>query len=142
MIPAAAARSEPLARIVSVPLPSVPLTTCEMGGKFVNEKALALALKVTTLCAACAVTRATLADDGRRRTALACPFTSVDVEAETSCAPGDAVNVTGCPGAGLPRLSVSWTVRGAANTAPGAPVWPFPLSTASVIGTEAAARMV
>ena len=37
-------------------MPRVPLTACEIGGKFVSEKALALALNVTTLCAACAVT--------------------------------------------------------------------------------------
>src|ERR1700721_4264394 len=141
MIPAAAVSSEPLARIVSVPLPSVPLTTWDIAGKFVNENAAALALNVTTLCAACAVTRARLAEEGRRRTALACPLVSVDVEDETSCAPGEAVNVTGCPGAGLPRLSLSTTVSGVASRAPAAPVWPSPLRTASVVATEDAARM-
>src|SRR5271170_2500362 len=100
MIPAAAVSSDPLARIVSPPLPRVPLTACDSAGKFVSEKAAALALNVTTWCAACAVTRARLADGGRRSTALACPFASVAVEAETSCAPGDGVNVTACPGAG------------------------------------------
>src|SRR5579863_9555161 len=142
MIPAAAASSDPLSRIVSGPLPSVPLTTCEIAGKFVNENAAALALNVTTLCAACAVTSATLADKGKRRTALACPFASVNVETETSFAPGDAVNVTGCPGAGFPRLSFNTTVSGVARTAPGAPVWPSPLRTARVVATEDAARIV
>src|SRR6202522_3659155 len=130
-MPAADASSDPLARMVSVPLPSVPLTTCEIAGKFVSETAAALALNVTTLCPACAVTSARLADDGSRRTALACPLAPVVVDAETSCAPGDAENFTGCPAAGLPRLSVNKTVSGAPSTAPGAPVCPFPLTTSS-----------
>src|SRR5260370_35434946 len=126
MSPATAVSSDPLPRIVSVPAPRVPATACEIAGKLVRENTAARALKVTTWCAACAVTSATLADKGMRKTAHAWPFASVTDEEETICAPGDAVTVTACPGAGLPRFSVTATVRGVLSVAPADPGWPSP----------------